>query len=56
MFEEFVGNPVDVTLTESIKRGDQKCRFTIFLVRKQAETIEINSDRRWDKTKIDLYP
>lgn len=31
MFELVVGKPVDVDLTESIKRGGQKCRFTIQL-------------------------
>ena len=28
-FEVVVGEPVDVKLVESIKRGDQRCRFTI---------------------------
>ncbi len=31
MFETVVGRPVDVHLTESIKRGDQQCSFTILL-------------------------
>lgn len=38
MFEEVVGSPVAVTLTESIKRGSQKCRFTILLALEQGET------------------
>lgn len=31
MFETVAGKPVDVDLTESIKRGGEKCRFTIQL-------------------------
>jgi predicted hydrocarbon binding protein len=29
MFETVTGKPVEVTLTESIRRGGEACRFTI---------------------------
>jgi hypothetical protein len=30
-FETVMGRPVDVTLDESVKRGGQRCRFTVQL-------------------------
>jgi predicted hydrocarbon binding protein len=30
-FEAVIGRPVDVALVESVKRGGQRCRFTIRL-------------------------
>jgi hypothetical protein len=30
-FEAVIGRPVDVTLVESVKRGGQRCRFTVQL-------------------------